>query len=571
MRKAVFLLWLLIVTATVSQANELYNWGENLNYELGDGTQTDRPAPQQNGSDNDWVQTAHGMHFTLAIKSDGTLWGWGINNGVSFLGDGSFVDQHTPVQIGTDNDWAQISCGYDFTVAIKTNGTLWAWGRNGEGQLGDGTTTERNTPVQIGTATSWKKVICGYHHTLAIRKNGTLWAWGSNSNGRLGDGSTVNRKAPKRIGSDADWKDISAGVYHSMALKTNGTLWAWGGNSNGQHGDGTTNDKTSPTQTGTSTDWSQITCGWHHTFSIKNDGTLWAWGRNRYANLGDGTVTTRTSPVQIGSNSDWSKIASGFAHALATRTDGTLWTWGWNRDGQLGDGTTTNVSTPAQLGSETKWADVACGYSCSFALYDNVAPTISVSVSPSVLSTVDNKMKTITATVTTDDNNEGTTYVLTSITSNETITNDVSGAGYGTSDLSFKLRAKRDNAGSGRVYTITYTATDTFGNTSTDDATVTVPYNSQKRSVFDNDEVEEIISIYPNPSANYIIVNGSLTEISNIEISLFNSLGQRVSCMYLNGANQINEKINIETLPSGIYLVEIKNGSEIYVKNIVKN
>jgi alpha-tubulin suppressor-like RCC1 family protein len=128
-------------------------------------------------------------------------------------------------------------------MAIKTNGTLWAWGSNSLGQLGDGTTTNKNIPTQIGTATDWKIVAGGLDHSLAIKNNGTLWAWGNNSSGQLGNGSTTRSTIPIQIGTATDWKMIVGGTNFSIALKNNGTLWAWGLNNMGQLGDGTTINK----------------------------------------------------------------------------------------------------------------------------------------------------------------------------------------------------------------------------------------------------------------------------------------------------------------------------------------
>src|SRR3989344_1483851 len=124
----------------------------------------------------------------------------------------------------------QISARYKHTIAIKSDGTLWAWGYNLYGQLGDGTTSQRNSPVQIGTDNNWVSISAGGYHTIAIKSDGTLWAWGSNDYGQLGDGTMVDKTTPAQIGTDANWVSISAGDYHTIALKSDGTLWAWGRN-----------------------------------------------------------------------------------------------------------------------------------------------------------------------------------------------------------------------------------------------------------------------------------------------------------------------------------------------------
>ena len=245
----------------------------------------------------------------------------------------------------------QIAAGEFHTVAIKTDGTLWAWGYNAYGQLGDGTTTNRHSPVQIGTGTDWAKVEAGKEYTVAIKTDGTLWAWGANYSGQLGDGTTTWRYSPVQIGSDTNWAKVAAGDRYTVAIKTDGTLWAWGDNYYGQLGDGTRTTRYSPVQIGTGTNWAKVAAGGAHTIAIKTDGTLWAWGYNYYGQLGDGTTTNRTSgPVQIGTGTNWAKVAAGWYHTVAIKTDGTLWAWGSNGDGQLGDGSTaTNRTSPVQI------------------------------------------------------------------------------------------------------------------------------------------------------------------------------------------------------------------------------
>jgi len=141
-----------------------------------------------------------------------------------------------------------VSAGGTHTVAIRTDGTLWAWGSNGGGRLGDGTTTNRHSPVRIGTASDWASVSAGGNHTVGVRTGGTLWAWGSNGSGQLGDGTTTFGTAPIRIGSASDWASVSAGSSHNVGVRTDGTLWAWGWNGSGQLGDGTTTTRHSPVQ-----------------------------------------------------------------------------------------------------------------------------------------------------------------------------------------------------------------------------------------------------------------------------------------------------------------------------------
>jgi len=295
-----------------------------------------------------WSSVSCGGYHTIAIKTDGTLWAWG-ENGYGQLGLGDTTDRNTPTQVGTGTNWSSVSCGYGHTIAIKTDGTLWAWGYNYYGQLGLGDTTNRNTPTQVGTGTNWSSVSCGGWHTIAIKTDGTLWAWGYNYYGQLGLGDTTDRNTPTQVGTGTNWSSVSCGVYHTIAIKTDGTLWAWGRNGYGQLGLGDTTNRNTPTQVGTGTNWSSVSCGYGHTIAIKTDGTLWAWGRNYYGQLGLGDTTDRNTPTQVGTGTNWSSVSCGGWHTIAIKTDGTFWAWGYNYNGQLGLGDTTNRTVPTRV------------------------------------------------------------------------------------------------------------------------------------------------------------------------------------------------------------------------------
>jgi len=163
---------------------------------------------------------------------------------------GNWNTTTSPAPVGDDNDWLIVVTGDYHTMALKTDGTLWAWGKNDFGQLGIGTLAHANRPVQVGTMSDWRVVAAGYGHTLAVKADGTLWAWGRNADGQLGNGTAVDETSPVQVGAAQDWQAVAAGDYHTVALKTNGTLWAWGKNVEGQLGDGTAKKKTSPVPIG---------------------------------------------------------------------------------------------------------------------------------------------------------------------------------------------------------------------------------------------------------------------------------------------------------------------------------
>jgi alpha-tubulin suppressor-like RCC1 family protein len=326
-------------TAAIKTDGTLWTWGRNTYGQLGINNATTKNTPVTTflGGTN-WKQVSCGgrtttMGFTAAIKTDGTLWTWGRNS-YGTLGINNTTNKLTPVTtfLGGTN-WRQVSCGLGHVAAIKTDGTLWTWGRNAYGQLGigvAGTSTNRTTPVQIGTATNWKDISCGREHTLAVKTDGTLWVWGRNNTRQLGLGSgvTANQNAPQQLGTAKTWKKVSGGVDHSAAIKTDGTLWLWGGGGNGELGNfyTTTNPaRSTPVTTFLGgTNWKQVELGYRFSAAIKTDGTLWTWGSQ---SLGSGNLGinvsggSRSSPVTtFAGGNNWKQVAAGEYTTVAVKS-----------------------------------------------------------------------------------------------------------------------------------------------------------------------------------------------------------------------------------------------------------
>jgi alpha-tubulin suppressor-like RCC1 family protein len=336
-------------TVAVRTDGTLWTWGNNDQGQLGTTSPATQNVPTKMGTSNDWSKVAAGWGHTVALKTDGSLWAWGYG-GLGQIGNGTYTTNfNPPQQIGIAKNWQTIVTGHGYTVALKADGTLWAWGNNFSGQLGNGTTFDKNIPTQVGTASDWQTVVAGMHHTVALKKDGTLWAWGKNTLGELGDGTTTNSRSPKQIGTETNWKTIAAGSDHTIAIKTDGTLWIWGDNTSGALGDGTTVTKNVPTQIGMSTDWKTLNGGVNYTMAIKTDGSLWGWGNNSDGKLGNGTIINSLIPVQIGTENNWQIIDGGAIHTIAIKSDESLWTWGKNSFGQLGDATTTDKNIPTLL------------------------------------------------------------------------------------------------------------------------------------------------------------------------------------------------------------------------------
>jgi alpha-tubulin suppressor-like RCC1 family protein/outer membrane protein assembly factor BamB len=287
--------------------------------------------------------------FSLAIQTNGSLWAWGANH-FGQLGIGSTNLQRTPALVGSDSNWFQVEAGATHTLGLKRDGSLWAWGANNVGQLGFGNTNATSTPLRVGTESAWVEIRAGGFFSLARRADGTIWAWGANTNRQLGLGTNSNRSVPTRIGTDSDWAGLSAGVGHSLAVKTNGTLWAWGQNNSGQLGIGTDTVTTNLVQVGTDTDWLLPEAGNSHSFALKTNGALFAWGANPVGQLGNGQSNSGPNvlPIAIVSDPPWRAIDASM-HSLGMTVDGRVWAWGWNSHGQVGDGTTNNRTAPVLL------------------------------------------------------------------------------------------------------------------------------------------------------------------------------------------------------------------------------
>ncbi len=334
-------------TLAIKSDGTLWGWGNNEYGQLGDGSTINKNSPVQIGNENKWIQIATGYNHSYGIKSDGTLWSWG-NNYYGQLGDKSYIDKTSPVRVGTDSNWIYISSGWHHGIAVKSNGTIWGWGLNNYGQVGDGSVDNKNQPTQVGSDNTWSLISCGNSHSIALKSNGSLWAWGLNSNGQIGDGTNVEKHIPTQETSGSSWKKIITSSEHNLGIKSDNTLWAWGSNYSGQLGDGTKTSKLSPVQIGLP-EWKNIATGEEGSLGIKSDGTLWGWGSDQYGQIGDGSSVGKRNPVQVGVDNNWANIFSGSFHSLGLKSDGTFWAWGNNDLGEVGDGTNVNKYYPTQI------------------------------------------------------------------------------------------------------------------------------------------------------------------------------------------------------------------------------
>lgn len=353
----------------------IWAWGPNSVGQVGSAELTTRTVttPKRIGEASNWVKAAGSQTLTMALRQDGTLWAWGVNE-LGQLGDGTLADQARPVQVGTATNWADFALSWDHVVAVQRDGSLWTWGYNYYGQLGysPGPTMNQTTPQQVGSGQTWVAVAAGSRFTVALRADGTLWACGYNAEGQLGDGTTTPRTSlvpvltPATAAPGTVWTQVKAGEDYTLATRSDHTLWAWGGNWDGQLGTGgASTGNSTPRQVGTDHDWQQVAPGKVHTEAIRRDGTLWGWGGGTRGQVGTGPSFSHPFPEQVGLNNDWISVSADTYNTAAIRQDGTLWTWGFEQNGQLGDGTTATRFTPAQMGTAANWAsvDVSTNYS----------------------------------------------------------------------------------------------------------------------------------------------------------------------------------------------------------------
>ncbi|MES2862879.1 MAG: T9SS type A sorting domain-containing protein [Bacteroidota bacterium] len=514
-----------------------------------------------------WVDVASGYNHSLGVKSDGSLWAWGSNY-FGELGQGysSYANVTSPIRVGTATNWSKVSVGGRHSVAIKTDGSLWAWGGNQYGQLGDGTNVNKYSPVQIGSSYNWSVIECGLEFTAALKTSGDFNSWGRNNSGQLGIGSTVDTNAPRSF-DGPHFDRLSVGNNHCAGIQyLSGGAWVytWGNNAYGQLGRGIGANVLGISQISLDP-YAGVVCGDGHTLFLKPNGTviargknttgqlgynsisnfigpinytssgelipgtgftmsqgvssgngftaifkgtkLWTWGNNAQGQLGKGTTTNVNYPTGMDGFSSWRKVSAKGNSVLAIKNDGSLWAWGDNSVGQLGDGTTTNRLQPTNI---------------------KIAPTFA-SIDPATIGT------SLTALPTTSLNGITGTW---SPALNNTVTT---------------------------TYTFTPTESNCVKN-----ATITIyvndpinPNGDELKYVASKDNSASVLSnfqVFPNPVNDILNIETTL-DLQSVEI--YSIQGQKVLFSQ-------QKQVNVSDLSAGIYFVRIQDEkNNIATKRII--
>ena len=308
------------VTATTAPNPGPYGWGNNRSGEVGDGTTAPRNSPVRMVGFTNLGTLGVGAVHGLALENDGSVLAWGHNRSGQ-LGNGSFVDSSSPVRVTGIGAVKTLSAGDAFSVAVQTDGAVLAWGNNNSGELGNGSTSKSSAPVPVnglGPGSGVVAVAAGDSHALALKSDGTVLAWGNNQSGQLGDGTApTDHHKPVQVaglGPGSGVVKLAAGLTFALALKYGGTVLAWGNNARGELGTGDAPaDHLTPVPVSGAAGAVDIAAGWEHGLALRSDGSVVSWGDNSLGQLGDGTTNNRDQPGPVRGFGPGSNVAAVFA------------------------------------------------------------------------------------------------------------------------------------------------------------------------------------------------------------------------------------------------------------------
>jgi alpha-tubulin suppressor-like RCC1 family protein len=364
------------------------SWGWDLYETLGQSPVTVltviRPVPAGLiglGSGSGVAQVSAGVYIGVALTADGRVWTWGDNTwsqlGYSTPGESSPV----PAPVPGLSDVTQVAAGTYGGYALRSDGTVWAWGIDGDGELGDGGVNGASPvgPVQVQGLTGITQIAAGSGWAMALRSDGTVWAWGSNEYGQLGTSGATHSAVPVQVPGLARVTRISAGTGTGVALSrlshapesTLTSVYAWGWNLDGELGNGTTRPVLGVHIVPGLPQIGSISAGGTDVLAVGEDGSLWGWGGDRHGELGNApTGSGELRPVEtFAPGSGITQVSAGSYHSLALRSDGTVLAFGENEYGQLGTGSISPSALPAPVPGLTSVTQVSAGFEISMAIH----------------------------------------------------------------------------------------------------------------------------------------------------------------------------------------------------------
>ena len=365
-------------TCASNKAGDVYCWGSNGYGELGGGEEPrlgtqNSYVPILTDNNNNWLEVAAGYGHMCASKTDNSVYCWGVNN-AGQLGNQSYFLKAVPTEVVGNRDWRQFdtTSSGDTACGIKTDNSLWCWGRGVEGQFGNGSSGNdvySDIPLQVDNAVDWAQIAVAYTHVCAIKMNNSLWCWGESAFGKLGIGSgqDVNtyETSPRRVGLDSDWIYVATGGWHTCAIKANNSLWCWGSNDSSQVGNDLGTGAVEidvPVQVGANLDWASVYLGGLHSCALKLDGSAWCWGDNGSGQTGNNdSYFVDIIPFRVGPTDTWQQFSAGYQSSCAIKTDQSLWCWGNNYIGQVGNGFISNAASQQEVSPGTTWKNVGIG------------------------------------------------------------------------------------------------------------------------------------------------------------------------------------------------------------------
>jgi alpha-tubulin suppressor-like RCC1 family protein len=303
---------------------------------------------------------SHGRSHTLTLTQDGKVWSLGGNK-FGEMGIGVFGgDNLEPRLIEELEGVTAALAGGSHSVALKNDGTVWAWGFNGSGQLGDGSTKSSPLPMKVAGLDNVKAIATGSSHIVALKRDGTVWTWGGNRSGQLGNGEYQDCMTPVQVTALKDVTAIAAGAFNTAVLRKDGTVWSWGFNAKGQLGNGGKERSNVPVQVSGLSDVHAIAAGDWHVAALRHDGSVWAWGSNHASQLGTTLMSTSRVPVRIPGLDNIIDITASVGHTIAIAKNRNVWAWGDAGTGQWGNGSSLDGSvTPIQVTGYSGHVNVA--------------------------------------------------------------------------------------------------------------------------------------------------------------------------------------------------------------------